>query len=428
MPSVGFEGAWGQQAMADQIRQRIMDALAQKKTEHEMSVEDQRLALEKQRYDQEAQDRALLRSQQGQAFNETLAEKTGANLGAGPSIISPELAKRFANTSLAPLVTPDKTLPSTSLAGAAPMVGDATPDVAPTITANAPQLTGQLRFAGLPKINEAEQQKVLRGQLLADTSLTPQQRVEMQAESVGLKAPTREPHGEAVVRTDPTRKVVQRLVNGQWQDVTGDVPAGAHFLPEPQRKDTSAAGANRMDKSYQYTNTQLMGLAKPLEDQAERIGRLRATIAQNSPQADALIAPELLTAMAGGQGSGLRMNEAEISRIVGGRNKWQDLKSRLEAWQLDPSQPFQVTPEQRKQMRDLVNAIAERGQSRLALIDDANQKLIDAPDVETQRRIVADVRKALGAETLGGGRTNNDGAGAAPPKRIRYGMDGKPLP
>ncbi len=60
MASVGFEGAWGQQAMADSIRQRIIDALNQKVAEHGMSVEDQKLALEKQRFDQEAADRAVM--------------------------------------------------------------------------------------------------------------------------------------------------------------------------------------------------------------------------------------------------------------------------------------------------------------------------------------------------------------------------------
>lgn len=167
MPSVGFEGAWGQQNLADAIRQRMIDALSQKQIEHGMSVEDQKLALEKQRYEQEAADRALLRSQQGQAFNETLAEKTGANLGAGPSIISPQFAERFKNTSLAPLITPDKTLPSTSLAAAAPMVGE-TGGTAPTVTENAPTLTGQLRFAGLPALNKQAADEATISQMAND--------------------------------------------------------------------------------------------------------------------------------------------------------------------------------------------------------------------------------------------------------------------
>jgi hypothetical protein len=60
-----------------------------------------------------------------------------------------------------------------------------------------------------------------------------------------------------------------------------------------------------------------------------RFGRLRDTLNQKSPQADALVAPELLTVIAGGQGSGLRMNEAEIARSVGGRSHLEDLKAAL---------------------------------------------------------------------------------------------------
>lgn len=171
----------------------------------------------------------------------------------------------------------------------------------------------------------------------------------------------------------------------------------AHPIP----KDTSAADTTRLDKSYDTQTKRLDAIEKPFADQAERIGRLRATLNQMTPQADALIAPELLTAMAGGAGSGLRMNEAEISRVVGGRNQWEDLKSRLDAWQADPTKPFAVTPEQRKQMRDLIKVIADRGQRRLALIDDVRSKLVDATDVTGHRRLVDGVKKALNAETSG---------------------------
>lgn len=178
----------------------------------------------------------------------------------------------------------------------------------------------------------------------------------------------------------------------------------AHPLPkEPKEPSTG-----RLDKSYDTQTKRLDALEKPLAEQAERIGRLRATINQMSPAADALIAPELLTAIAGGIGSGLRMNEAEISRIVGGRTQWESLKSKLMAWQADSTQPFSVTPEQRLQMRSFITAIADRGQKRLSLLDDARSQLVDAPDVDTHRRVVDAVKKALNAETLETGAASSD--------------------
>lgn len=167
MASVGFAGALGNEYMDQAIRQRMIDALNATKEQHAMSVEDQRLQIEKDRYAQEAADRAVLRSQQGQTFNESLAEKTAANL-TPQSIVSPELAKRFTNTSLAPLISPDKTLPSTSMATAAPMVGAPTPDVAPTVTQNAPTLTGQLRYAGTPTQVETASDKAAVDQMASD--------------------------------------------------------------------------------------------------------------------------------------------------------------------------------------------------------------------------------------------------------------------
>jgi hypothetical protein len=153
----------------------------------------------------------------------------------------------------------------------------------------------------------------------------------------------------------------------------------------------------RTDRSYQQANTALEAARKPLADQAERFGRLIETINQTTPQADALIAPELLTVMAGGAGSGLRMNEAEISRLVNGRTNLESLKAALNKWQADPSKGLSITPAQRGQIRQLIAAVKTRSDAKLDLINKASEALIDAPDVESHRRIVSTVKKQLDA-------------------------------
>ena len=102
-------------------------------------------------------------------------------------------------------------------------------------------------------------------------------------------------------------------------------------------------GDARLDRSYNKEVSRIDSVAKPVLDRADRLQRLKLSLDAQSPQADALIAPELLTAMAGGQGSGLRMNEAEISRIVGGRSKWESLKASMNQWSLDPSKALSIT-------------------------------------------------------------------------------------
>jgi len=152
----------------------------------------------------------------------------------------------------------------------------------------------------------------------------------------------------------------------------------------------------RLDNSYKVTQAQLSALEKPVLDRAEKLGDLETLINQRTPQADALVAPKLLTVMVGGQGSGLRMNEAEISRIVGGRSNFESLKAALNKWQLDPTKALSITDAQRKQMQDLASQITTRVRGQRQLLQQAQQKLIDAPDVQTHRQILADVEKGLG--------------------------------
>ena len=152
---------------------------------------------------------------------------------------------------------------------------------------------------------------------------------------------------------------------------------------------------NRLDKSYEFHTSKIAAIAKPIQDRLDRIDRLKTSLEQNDPQADALVAPELLTVMAGGQGSGLRMNEAEISRIVGGRNNWESLKSKAMAWQTDPKQPFLITPEQRVQVKALVDAMDSKLQAKQDAIGKAQSDLVDAQDVQTHRRIYSNLQNKL---------------------------------
>jgi hypothetical protein len=157
----------------------------------------------------------------------------------------------------------------------------------------------------------------------------------------------------------------------------------------------NTSGDSRMDRSYQYHRSSLDKIAKPLEDQQQRMGRLIESVNQGTPQADALVAPELLTVMAGGAGSGLRMNEAEISRIIGGRSKWQTLQATLNQWATDPSKANSITPEQRADIRKLISAVHDKSQQALAAVNEAGDRLIDAHDVLGHRQVFADTRKKL---------------------------------
>jgi hypothetical protein len=148
-------------------------------------------------------------------------------------------------------------------------------------------------------------------------------------------------------------------------------------------------------KSYQYNNTALDKVGLPIEQLTQRIGRLKDTIAQGTPQADALVAPELLTVMAGGQGSGLRMNEAEISRIVGGRSNWQTLQASVNKWSLNPSTANSITPAQRAQIHSLIDVVDNKLQAKESILDSARLQLVNSDNPKEHQAIVYGARNSL---------------------------------
>ena len=172
----------------------------------------------------------------------------------------------------------------------------------------------------------------------------------------------------------------------------------------------SARNDARADRNYQFNSNHLDTLAKPIEDSLTRFGRLDETLRQGSPQADSLVAPELLSVMAGGQGSGLRMNEAEISRIVGGRSNWQNLQAWAQKWNTDPAHANSLTSAQRQQVQSLVSAVEAKAQAKRGIIEDARQSLINADDPIAQRQIIANTHTKLNA--IDSGATNPTFAGA----------------
>lgn len=218
--------------------------------------------------------------------------------------------------------------------------------------------------------------------------------------------------GDAVVAFDTKNPENRRVVGPAGGGAGGGKPpttaeaALARFManPTPQNKamyDTLNEFEGRrkedprLDKSYKDVRSSLTKLSTPLEQQSERMTRLIESVNQRTPQADALVAPELLTVMAGGMGSGLRMNEAEISRIVGGRSNWETLQAKLNKWKTDPTKAVSITEPQRQQITSLIEAVNGKLQRRLKILNQAGTDLIDAKTVEEQRALEVRVRKEL---------------------------------
>jgi len=154
------------------------------------------------------------------------------------------------------------------------------------------------------------------------------------------------------------------------------------------------------DRGYQFNSTQLEKIRTPIDALSTRMSTLTQNTNFHTPQADALLAPEILSVVAGGSGSGLRMNQAELDRIMGGATKWTQLQTALNKWSTDP-QHATFTDEQRNQMRQIVGAIQSKVTAQQTILEDGEQKLIDAKDRTEQRQVVANTRKLIDAVNNG---------------------------
>lgn len=319
-------------------------------------------------------------------------------------------------------------------------VGIANPE-APPLPAQAPNtvtppLQGGFRFIGTAK---QRQQKELEGKVngLVNkiTTLEPGSpeflktiaEYEMvsgkQFPASALKAPTTET--TPIVRSNTQRRTVERLVNGQWVPVTGDVPKGAHFLQEQDTSVRDAANADRDSKrvetSREHGYTEFNNLSKDLEGTVKEYEKVGAMLAQHTAQADADLAPLILKATVGGMGSGFRMTRAEIENTLHGRTKWEDLQAALKKWSLDP-QTAQIPDSQREAVRDLAIAIRAKAAKALTKIQKARTSFDDAAnksDLNQMGRIRTQLHSDLFPEESE--ELNNS------PKRIVYDMQGNPV-
>lgn len=182
--------------------------------------------------------------------------------------------------------------------------------------------------------------------------------------------------------------------------ITGKISQYSDAVTASIRANADKSSAQSF-QSYKFESGRLDNAQKPVNETLSRLSRLQDTLRQGTPQADALVAPELLTVMAGGQGSGLRMNEAEIARIVGGRSKWQDLQAAVNKWSVDPSQANSITSEQRAEIRALTDAVQAKVLKKQQVLDTAREKLNNSDNPHEHRKISTEALNGLSAVDQG---------------------------
>lgn len=248
------------------------------------------------------------------------------------------------------------------------------------------------------KPESAEEQGELRGQIKAQGDADAAARQQATLKQQADLAAQREKDAEASrTQTIGAAQARQDALLAHQDEMEGTREAAADKrLQETLPSKEDAAN----DKGYQFNSTQLEKVRTPIDALANRMSTLTQNTNFHTPQADSLLAPEILSVVAGGTGSGLRMNQAELERISNGSTKWTQLQTALNKWSTDP-QHATFTDEQRNQMRQIVGAVQSKVTAQQKILEDGEQKLIDAKDRTEQRQVVANTRKLIDAVNNG---------------------------
>jgi hypothetical protein len=215
--------------------------------------------------------------------------------------------------------------------------------------------------------------------------------------TAALNARTQALASTAIASGEPLDKVTALI-----KDASDQIGRTETALRTEQAKaptELAIAAENRRQQqlfqSYTQNNGEIDKLAVPVQQTERSIGDIRTLMAEGSPQAWANIPAKLLSLTVGGPGSGLRMNNAQLDRELGGAGKWVALQGRLQQWSLDPASASRIPDVQRKEIESIVNALDARVQEKLGVINKSRESLIGAPDVETHRRTVLKTNQDL---------------------------------
>lgn len=152
--------------------------------------------------------------------------------------------------------------------------------------------------------------------------------------------------------------------------------------------------SKRVEDSYNRRIGVVDKLEAPIAASSGNIAEAMTAINQGSPLADSMAVPLILKATVSGAGSGFRMTQAEMNSVLGGSTKWVALERYLNQWSLDPKHP-RIPDEQRQQMRDILQAISSKVQSKTQRILKARTDLTDSEDPKEHKQIVDGLMKDI---------------------------------
>jgi hypothetical protein len=271
--------------------------------------------------------------------------------------------------------------------------------------------TGAIRYLGSPQqaIEAAKQKKIdgIINQIKDLDPTSPQfKQLAAQYEMVANKAlPAAFLNGgkaggsEAVMRQHPTTGEVQRLIDGQWAPWDHDVPVGAHWMTVPDHSAADAARIARqlheLDSAQEKAYAEFQKRGQTTESQLQSIREAERFINMKTPAADSLIAPLVIKSTISGSGSGFRMTQGEIDKVLGSGSNWDKLKVALQKWDLNHNDALALDDDMREDMRKLARGIRDKAKQTARKIVDARHTVDDAKTVDEVHKARTALQEAL---------------------------------
>ena len=177
---------------------------------------------------------------------------------------------------------------------------------------------------------------------------------------------------------------------------SGEKPPVTNINAQNNERDREAARfAKPHEASLTAANAQL-----------EKIADARSMINGNA-EAQATGIPKVLTALVSGQGSGVRITQAELNMIGKARGVAGDIEGTLRKW----AGKGQLTPEQQRQLTGMLDDVKARIVQKQGIVNTALDKINSVNSREEIVKADKEARQALGELEKGGG--SGGGAPAA---------------
>jgi hypothetical protein len=238
------------------------------------------------------------------------------------------------------------------------------------------------------------------------------------------KGPDGQPQAQVVYKGDPAVKteVKQLEIGGKPHQVlvnsqTGETVKDLGVTGEKPTTVNVNAGTNQLDKEIKQYGGGHQKAVDTAGSQLEKIEDAENMIRGNA-EAQALGIPKVLTALVGGQGTGVRITQPELQAIAKARG----IQGDFEGFLNKASGQGALTKTQQQQLTQIMEDVKNRIQQKLAIHSGALDTMQGAGSREEIIQADKDARKKLSDMESGGGASSGGSSGKAVSLKAAMGL------